>query len=914
MAQNLIFKITLLQDAAPWATGDVIDVYYNDSTDQIEVERNGSPEASGPTIQKAVRVDQNYQFCDTDDLVQFQLTDPYLTSFPYGEKIIDFNHPSCKEDTGGDPDLPILCDILINSFDSTNDDGSGNGSITVNATSQFTGLEYSINGGAYQSSNVFTNLIAGDYQIRAKDSEGCISEATATVDRLLTYGERFTCEYDSLSGMAYYKCSIEVLGYEGATEEVCLGGEGRVIARSQNKDSFYKYVIQPSRFVIDLVNDYDQQFLPLFTEQHKRVRCKFYENDIEIWRGYIVPSVFNEQYENGQSKYITTIQFTDGLAFLKNRNSSEIDNKGLLPLIKIISQYLDQTGLGLDIHVSLEVYSQGMNSNLSTLAQTWAYYDSITDRGYNFYETIEKLLKPFGAILVQQDGAWRIVRHDKRGSDFTYHIFNNKGEYQGTDTYSPLKLWDCPYSPNRIAQVRGTGNFDLMPAYGTIKLTSEFALRESLIPNWDFEDAGSGTQLFANWNFYLNGTTTTLTRAKTSKGVSAKISGFNQYDGGGRNPSLTSSTGKLRYGPGDQIRFKFDYGFDRIDSAIPFLIIRAIVRLGDNYLTESGAWSASKHIMRFYQPPSGDFDTVELTASLPVNTEIVSENLIVTLFAYSVVDTEYDEVSDPIEDIDTTNINLGYKTDTVNFIAGQKFLEYYELIQGNEGEIVPLNYDVNDNNKSWKLEKRLRTNTIIDIITDGDQLIENEAYIIDNVELDYLPNGVELEESQTLNYLANQDNPEIMEEELFFGTLPVDQVTGEILSPNDYYSFYSHYLSPLKFFHETWGRKNIQEATRLSILYLSTLAEQHTTQTNRIVAEFSARERGFLSSPGSGILAKPIDCFFNTYDNKFYIVGPYELYSRAGKYRLELIELKAGGSAGAFAQHNIDQHNMDQHA
>jgi hypothetical protein len=48
-----------------------------------------------------------------------------------------------------------------------------NGSITVTATGA-SGFTYSLNSGAFQSGNIFTGLISGNYSIRAKSSAGCI--------------------------------------------------------------------------------------------------------------------------------------------------------------------------------------------------------------------------------------------------------------------------------------------------------------------------------------------------------------------------------------------------------------------------------------------------------------------------------------------------------------------------------------------------------------------------------------------------------------------------------------------------------------------------------------------------------------------------------------------------------------------
>jgi hypothetical protein len=57
---------------------------------------------------------------------------------------------------------------------------ANNGSITVNATGS-TGFTYNINGGTYQTSNIFTALNAGNYLIGVKDANGCTKTLSVTV-------------------------------------------------------------------------------------------------------------------------------------------------------------------------------------------------------------------------------------------------------------------------------------------------------------------------------------------------------------------------------------------------------------------------------------------------------------------------------------------------------------------------------------------------------------------------------------------------------------------------------------------------------------------------------------------------------------------------------------------------------------
>jgi len=57
---------------------------------------------------------------------------------------------------------------------------SGSGTVTINATGGV-GFMYSLNGGAFQASNLFTGLTNNNYNIAARDADGCVTNGNATV-------------------------------------------------------------------------------------------------------------------------------------------------------------------------------------------------------------------------------------------------------------------------------------------------------------------------------------------------------------------------------------------------------------------------------------------------------------------------------------------------------------------------------------------------------------------------------------------------------------------------------------------------------------------------------------------------------------------------------------------------------------
>jgi len=82
---------------------------------------------------------------------------------------------SCKKDSPTPNCTGVT--IIINSSQIAPTTGQSNGSITVTATPNGS-YTFSINNGAFQSSNIFNNLSAGTYTIMAKNAEGCTSDTT----------------------------------------------------------------------------------------------------------------------------------------------------------------------------------------------------------------------------------------------------------------------------------------------------------------------------------------------------------------------------------------------------------------------------------------------------------------------------------------------------------------------------------------------------------------------------------------------------------------------------------------------------------------------------------------------------------------------------------------------------------------
>ncbi|MCK8140462.1 T9SS type B sorting domain-containing protein [Flavobacterium sp. I-SCBP12n] len=107
------------------------------------------------------------------------------TADTYQFQITDSNVPACTKETNVITVKPIVYPLVTLVAETQkvkcNGDDTGIITVTIDATQGVGPFEYSINGGAYQSSNIFTGLTAGTYNITVRDSKGCINTVPASI-------------------------------------------------------------------------------------------------------------------------------------------------------------------------------------------------------------------------------------------------------------------------------------------------------------------------------------------------------------------------------------------------------------------------------------------------------------------------------------------------------------------------------------------------------------------------------------------------------------------------------------------------------------------------------------------------------------------------------------------------------------
>jgi hypothetical protein len=102
---------------------------------------------------------------------------------------------------------------------------SNNGSITVTASGGSGTLTYSLNGSVFQSSNVFSGLIAGGYPVIVKDANGCTGSAFVTVNNT-TAGPLFS----AVKTLIQNNCAIS--GCHGDVQSPIFTDQCTIVANS----------------------------------------------------------------------------------------------------------------------------------------------------------------------------------------------------------------------------------------------------------------------------------------------------------------------------------------------------------------------------------------------------------------------------------------------------------------------------------------------------------------------------------------------------------------------------------------------------------------------------------------------------------------------------------------------------------
>lgn len=368
----------------------------------------------------------------------------------------------------------------------------------------------------------FENLLPGSYVVYARNSTSCLATITVRVDRVYNYQPRHRLLFDKLYQNAYdpanqtYKLDIEDAEYVGEVIEE-KGGDKPVVLtynNEANQDPFSPVV--SSKLDVTLNSPSDNYFEHLYTYDERRFRASFYEYDgsdyVLIWRGYIVPMLFKEQYWINFN-YDVTFTFTDGIADLKNKSFSDLS--GNYPTTRIsffdaIRFCLQQTNIELDIWDAVDIVNTNLNTDEDDSILTQVYFDpSVYTDSPTSGEVLESILRNVKARIYQAEGVWHIENVSRKpSSTVSTRVYSFDGTQSSYgDENQRIMLRRSSALGEKISLKDRSGMIETVERYGQYKLTYNLSIEDTnnILEYGEFEAQDLENGQFKGWSVIVQG-------------------------------------------------------------------------------------------------------------------------------------------------------------------------------------------------------------------------------------------------------------------------------------------------------------------------------------------------------------------------------------------------------------------------
>jgi hypothetical protein len=899
---------------------DVIDVYWDTVSSAITVNKNGvawggSPggyfgdietnySVSGITSYEGEYAVSGYSFCSGADLKWFRMPLSYA-SFPYIEQQTTTDSPVCGTAVCdihfvGPPDVTHTTDLLSNNGQIVALAESSNGTVKYGLSN----FNYSTEG---QTSGTITGLAPGTYTLYAKDANDCTAQIQVTILFKPAYAEHYHFAWSSIpmgSGASLdYRVRIYEREYIGDVVEIDHGGQSPfVLAKPRTgghiNDKFFP--IHTTNAVLTLMSEVHYQFLPLYTEDDRKYRvvCEVDEGSgyTPIWQGFILPAVYMEDFID--TPYEVQLSMADNVKRLEKALYTD-DNGNLLngkqKLIKIIAFIMKKTGLELNIRSGINIFEANHTTLITDdpLDQTYvdvACYRKGTEP-FNCWDVLEKILRPFGARIYQCDNHWIIEEIDQAVASYAYRVFDVNGDYVSNSAFDPIMDLKSSSYLNRVVPVDENQTMSIIPAYGSISITSKlnytgsivtggFEKQDLLSPESEITTYFPGIFLsdegFRDWSLRYNGTqgvsfgrsvvlgqdnTQSFRRISdadqfdetSGRSVGAFFFNASSWSGNLRDAYIESAAKNLQYGPNDEARIAFDYSTPGGGGEYPFMVLRFALKVGDKYLQQDLSWSTTEHVYRAYPQISSTLQAFELFVKLPdTGGAVVDSTIQVRIYYYAKDFYSFglpSATSDPANGTDgegganglralpTVGINYDYRADVrghVTISSPDSYIrEFVELRISDEAEgafkvIHPNDFNATTNPKIWWVLSHIMENT--KTLNPQGHNHRDRIFYVDNVNVDAFVNGQEPPKDETIDHKISKYIDEKLEVELYNFDLP------GVRNAKNMYNNYFRLSNGTP--TSSWARSGIGESLKLQQILLKVLGANHSAPTFRLHGSF----------------------------------------------------------------------------
>jgi hypothetical protein len=314
---------------------------------------------------------------------------------------------------------------------------------------------------------------------------------------------KYELKYDDIVGVEHH---FELFddNYTGSPIEVY----GRItLDYGQVKENLE--AIRGQGLRVDLEADVNLTFEELFEENEKTFLCTYKRDSQILFRGWLNPEGFFEDYVN--DKWQVSFDCIDGLGYLKEL--SFVDNNGfnvvgIKSQLEILSIALRRTGIEENINVAINVFYDTLADTESILENVFVDCSRyVKDDGGTISsceEVIKDILEPYGAVLVSNKGEWTIYKPNElfNDSNITFFKYDYLGTSLGSDTIDFDFTIGSQLDEFYPHHANANQSFTNIPSVGAYRINYKFGDTRPLTNNKDiYNDDG----VVDFWTFGGNG-------------------------------------------------------------------------------------------------------------------------------------------------------------------------------------------------------------------------------------------------------------------------------------------------------------------------------------------------------------------------------------------------------------------------
>lgn len=254
-------------------------------------------------------------------------------------------------------------------------------------------------------------------------------------------------------------------------------------------------------------------YLPMFGGAETDWRVDYYYKAELVFQGFVVPALYSDSIDSLPN--IIDISATDGLSRLKEPYYQGPDGFGPVPLITMLKECLDFTGLALPIDISCRLFADGQNTTDDTTLFDQSYVDKeilITSNGdfRRAADVVTEILEPFMCRIYQGaaiDGilVWIIERIPELQEDPMTFVRYVDGIYFS----NYIRAQDIRNLISDVPMLKGENALGYQSGYKKAELTFDLIKYENLLllgTIFDATEYPTGTlfwvqlPLYKEWN------------------------------------------------------------------------------------------------------------------------------------------------------------------------------------------------------------------------------------------------------------------------------------------------------------------------------------------------------------------------------------------------------------------------------